>query len=142
MRARIFVGFLSFTIFLAGTVWAQEKKEAASAEALSPQIKASIQFLTAWGHEKWDDLAQVVAGKVSVSVGGKEYAVDPEGKKVEAKPALPFKGLSTVREGGKVKAVTVNEITVKAGSDEKTGKATLALEEKEGNFKVTKVTAE
>ena len=142
MRVRIFWGLLSFAVFLAGTVWAQEKKEAPSAADLSPHIKASIQFLTAWGHENWGDLAQVAAGKVAVAVGGKEYAIDPEGKKAEAKAVLPFKGLSTVREGGKVKAVTVNEIGVKAGGDEKTGKATLALEEKEGSFKVTKVTVE
>jgi hypothetical protein len=36
----------------------------------------------------------------------------------------------------------VGEITVKTGSEEKKGKATLAVEEKDGKFRVTKVIVE
>jgi len=140
MRTLIFL--VLSVVVLADSGWAQEKKEAPASPELSPQIKTSIQFLTAWGREKWDDLAQVAAGKVAVSVGGKDHAIDPEGRKAEAKLVLPFRGLSTVRDGGKVKAVAVNEITIRAGSDEKTGRATLALEEKDGSFRVAKVTVE
>jgi hypothetical protein len=125
-----------------GTGFAQEKKAAAQATGGSPHIEAGVQFLTAWGRAKWDDLVQVASGKVSVAVGGKEYAIDPEGKKSDAALVFPFKGLETVREGGKVKAISVGEITVKTGSEEKKGKATLAVEEKDGKFRVTKVIVE
>ena len=133
MWVRVPVGLLAFTLFF-GVVagWAQEKKESAQAAvSVPPQIGASIQFLKAWGQGKWDDLVQVMGGKITVSLGGKEYVLDPGGKKAEVQLVLPFRGLSTVREGGKVKAVTVDEMTVKAGSEEKKGKATLTLEEKD-----------
>ena len=136
MWVRASIGLLLFVIaFGVVSGWSQEKQEkkepAQTAGGVSPQIGSSIQFLRAWGQGKWDDLAQVAGGKVVVSVGGKEYALEPEGKKSEVKLLLPFRGLSTAREGGKVKAVTVEEVTVKAGS-----------EEKSGTFRVTKVTVE
>lgn len=143
MRRWLSVGLVAGMVLLGtGTGFAQEKKAAAQATGGSLHIEAGAQFLTAWGRAAWDDLAQVASGKVSVAVGGKEYAIDPEGKKSDVALVFPFKGLATVREGGKVKAITVSEITVKVGSEEKKGKATLAVEEKDGKVKVTKVSVE
>jgi hypothetical protein len=112
-----------------------------AASAAGP-IEAATKFLLGWGKGNWEDVAATAADKVTVSVGGKDLALDVPGKKGEAQLVLPFKGLATVREGGKVTAVTVREMTVKAGGEEKKGKGTLALEEKDGNTRITKVTVE
>lgn len=108
----------------------------------SDHIGTATKFLLGWGKAAWDDVAATAGDKVAVNVGGKEATIDVAGKKAEATLVLPFKGLSTVREGGKVKAVTVEEIAVKAGAEEKKGKGRLDVEEKDGKFRVTKVTVE
>jgi hypothetical protein len=105
-------------------------------------IEAAQSFLLSWGKAQWEELAQVAADKVSVTAGGKEASIDVAGRKAEATLVFPFKGLATVREGGAVKAVTVEEITVKVGGEEKKGKAVLAVEEREGKTRVTRVTIE
>ena len=114
---------------------------AGSVEA-SAHIEAGVKFLTAWGKGNWEQLAAVAAEKVTVSVGGKESVIDVTGKRAEAMLVFPFKGLSTVRVEGKVKGLTVDEITVKVGSEEKRGKGTLTFEEKDGKVVVTKVSVE
>ena len=108
---------------------------AAAAQA-ADQIDTAMKFMLGWGKGVADDVAASAVDKVPVSVGGKESAL------ADVKLVLPFKGLSTVREGGKVKAVTVDELAVKAGTEDKKGKGRLDLEEKDGKFKVTKVTIE
>ena len=105
-------------------------------------IQAATKFLLGWGKGNWADVAATAVDKVTVSAGGKESTIDVAGKKAEATLVLPFKGLSTVREDGKVKAVTVKELTIKVGGEEKKGKGTLSLEEKDGKTTVTKVTVE
>jgi hypothetical protein len=107
-----------------------------------PQIQAVQDFLLGLGKGNWEPVAAQAAGKIAVKVGGTDYAVDPEAKKADVQLRLPFKGLSTVREAGKVKAVTVDEIAVKAGTEEKKGKATVSLEEKDGKFLVTGISIE
>jgi hypothetical protein len=121
----------------------------AAALALAPgaalaagHIEAAQGFLLAWGKGQWEEMAQVAADKVRVTVGGREGAIDVAGRKADATLVLPFKGLATVREGGAVKAVTVEEITVKVGGEEKKGKAVLAVEDKDGKTRVTRVTVE
>ncbi len=107
-----------------------------------PYITAAQEFLQGWGKGNWDAVKARSAGKVTVKVGGTEYALDVEAKKADAQLVLPFRGLSTVREKGKVTGVSVDEMTVKAGGAEKKGKGRVALEEKDGKFTVTGVTVE
>ncbi len=105
-------------------------------------IEAAQSFLLSWGKAQWEDLAQVAADRVPVTAGGKEASIDVAGRKVEATLVFPFKGLATVREGGAVKAVTVAEITVKVGGEDKKGKGVLAVEERDGKTRITRVTVE
>jgi hypothetical protein len=123
--------------------WAQEKTDKpAAAGEMPPYIKAAHTFLMAWGTGKWDEAKAVAADKVVVKAGDKEYAVDVAGGKAEAALVFPFKGLSTVRAGGKVEKIAVGEIGVKAEGTEKRGKGSLTLEEKGGQFVVTGVTVD
>jgi hypothetical protein len=108
----------------------------------STHIEAAVKFLTAWGKGSWEELAGVAGEKVTVSISGKESVIDVAGKKADVKLVFPFKGLSIVRVEGKVKGVTVDEIAVKVGSEEKKGKGTLTLEEKNGKVMITKVSVE
>lgn len=107
-----------------------------------PQIQAVQDFLIGLGKGNWEPVAAQAAGKLTLKVGATECAVDPEAKQADCQLLLPFKGLSTVREAGKVTAVTVDEIAVKAGSEEKKGKATVSLQEKERKFLVTGIVVE
>jgi hypothetical protein len=107
-----------------------------------PQITAAQEFLRAWGKADWEGMKGQAGAKVTVKVGGTDYTLDTEAKKADAELVLPFRGLSTVREKGKVTSVTVDDITVKAAGAEKKGKGTLTLEEKDGKFTVTGVTVE
>ena len=127
-RLMLVMVVLTALVGAAGLTWAQAPT----------QIQAAQDFLLAWGKGTWEG----VTGKATVKLGGKEYAIDPEAKKADAELLLPFKGLATVRDKGKVTGVTVESITVKAGGEEKKGKATVSLEEKDGKFTVTGITVE
>jgi hypothetical protein len=106
-------------------------------------LDAAIAFLKAWGKGRWDDLKPVAADKVAVKVGDKSYDLDVASGKSDVKPVLPFRGLSTVRNEGKVVAISVSELSLKAeGGAEKHGKARLATEDKEGQVRVTAVEME
>ncbi len=105
-------------------------------------IEASTKFLLAWARGDWTDLATVAADTVTVTVGGKQTVIDVAAKKAENLLVLPFRGLSTVRVDGAVKGVTVEEITVKVGSEEKKGKGTLTIQEKDGRSVIIKVSVE
>lgn len=112
--------------------WAQEKNH----------IQVAQEFLMGWGQKNWDTIKAHAGGKVTVKVGGTAYTLDPEGKQADAELVFPFRGLSAVRVEGKVKGVTVEEITVKAGGVERKGKGTVTLEERDGTFKVAGVAVE
>jgi hypothetical protein len=127
-RVMLAVVVLTALVGAAGLAWAQAPT----------QIQAVQDFLLGWGKGTWEG----VTGKATVKVGGKEYAIDPEAKKADVALVLPFKGLTTVRDKGKVTGVTVESITVKAGGEEKKGKATVSLEEKDGKFTVTGISVE
>src|SRR5574337_568354 len=129
VRLRKIVALSLVALFVAVPVWAQAPSH----------ITAAQGFLMAWGKANWDGLKSQSAGKVTVNVGGTDYALDAEGQKADVQLVLPFRGLSTVREKGKVTGVTVDEITVKAGGAEKKGKGKLTLEEQGGKFIVTGV---
>ncbi len=122
--------------------WAQEKKAGAAAGSPSPHIEVVQAFLLAWGRGKSDEAKAVAAEKVTVKLGDKEVALDLAGGKAAVGLVLPFKGLSTVREGGKVKRITVEQLHLKAGDVDKQGKGMVTIEEKEGKFLVTGVSVE
>ena len=105
-------------------------------------IEASTKFLLAWGKGNWDDLATVATEKVAVTVGGKGALIDVVNKKAEVALVFPFRGISSVRVDGAVTGVTVEEITVRIGSEEKKGKGTLTLQEKDGKPVISKVSVE
>jgi hypothetical protein len=119
---------LTALVGVAGPAWAQAPAS----------IQAAQDFLLGWGKGTWEG----VTAKAAVKVGDTTYTIDPEAKKADAALVLPFKGLAVVRDKGKVTGVTVESITVKAGGEEKKGKATLSLEEKDGKFIVTGVTVQ
>ena len=115
---------------------------AAAVEAAPSHIDAATKFLLAWGRGNWEELGTVAADKVTVSAGGKESVIDVAGKKADATLVFPFKGLSTVRTDGMVTGVAVDDITVRVGGEEKKGKGTLTLEEKDGKITINKLTVE
>ena len=124
-----------------------EKPAPAPDQAISADGKmhldAAIAFLKAWGKGRWDDAKPVAADKVAVKMGDKSYDVDVAGGKSDVKAVLPFRGLSTVRsEQGKVVAIAVSDLTVKADGAEKRGKARLTTEDKDGQVRVTAVELE
>lgn len=104
-------------------------------------IEASTKFLLAWGKGNWDDLATVATEKVTVTIGGKDALIDAN-KKAEVALVFPFRGISSVRVDGAVTGVTVEEITVRIGSEEKKGKGTLTIQEKDGKPVISKVSVE
>jgi hypothetical protein len=144
MRTGLRVPLLALAVFLAAVSGlAQEKKgEPARPADMPPHIRAAYTFLIAWGKGEWNAAKAVAAENVVVKVGEKEFTLDLATGKAEATLVFPFKGLSTVRVEGKVKGVTVDEITLKAGETEKRGKGALTLEEKGGQFLVTGVAVE
>lgn len=114
--------------------------------SISPDGKmhmdAAIAFLKAWGKGHWDELKPVAADKVAVKMGDKSYDVDVAGGKADVRAVLPFRGLSTVREQGKVVGIAVSDLLVKADGAEKRGKARLSTEDKDGVVRVTAVAFE
>ena len=125
----------------AAPAWPQEKKEP-PAPGSPPHIQTVQEFLLGWGKKNWEAVKAHTGQKVTVKVGAASYALDAPGKQAEVELVLPFRGLSAVRVRGKVKGVTVEEITVKAGGSEKAGKGTVTLEEQDGKFQVTGVAVE
>lgn len=127
---------------------AQERQEQAAQEQagapaeMAPQIRAVHDFLVAWGRGRLADARSVAADTVVVRSGEEEYAIDFAGGTSEPRLIFPFSGLSTVRVEGKVKGVTVEKLTVKAGGVEIHGRGTLTLDEREGEFIVTGVSVE
>ena len=125
---------------------AAAEKSPATEPAISADGKmhmdAAIAFLKAWGKGRWDDAKPVAADKVPVKMGDKSYDVDVAGGKSEVKAMLPFRGLSTVREQGKVVGIAVAELAVRTDAAEKRGKARLTTEDKDGQVRVTAVELE
>ncbi len=108
-------------------------------EQAPPHIRRAQTFLVAWGHQKWDELKSVAAVQVTVKVGDKVFELEPAAQKSEVTLVLPFRGLSTIREGETVKGITVAEVGLKVGENETRGPATITLKEQDGEFWVTGV---
>ena len=125
---------------------AAPEKAAVADQAISADgkmhIDAAVAFLKAWGKGRWDDAKTVAADKVPVKIGDKSYDVDVAGGKSDVKAVLPFRGLSTVREQGKVVAIAVSDLALRTDSAEKRGKARLTTEDKDGQVRVTAVELE
>jgi hypothetical protein len=115
---------------------------AADRQDWKAHVDAVSTFLKAWGKGKWDEAKAVAADKVNVKIGEKTYAIDVAGGKSDAKLVLPFRGLSAIRDGGKMKGVAVNEITVDAGGAKKSGKGKVMTDDSAGSVKVTSVEVE
>ena len=140
-RSGKLVGLLLAVLLGAATAWPQEKREM-PAPGMPSHIQTVQEFLVGWGRKDRGTVKAHSGGKVTVKVGGTDYTLDAEGGQGEVELIFPFRGLSTVRVEGKVKGVTVEEITVKAGGSEKKGKGTVTLEEEGGAFKVAGVAIE
>jgi len=124
----------------------KEEAAPAAAPADRPDWKAHVDavtaFLKAWGKGKWEDAKAVAGDKVDVKVGDKTYSIDVAGGKSDANLVLPFRGLSAIRDAGKMKGVSVNEMTVDAGGAKKTGKGKVMTDETGGAVKVTSIELE
>ncbi len=121
---------------------AEKTEQPAVSGEMPAHVKAAYTFLLAWGKGKWDAAKAVATETVTLRVGDRQYTLDVAGGKAEAMLVLPFKGLSTVRESGKVKGVTVEELALKVGGIEKRGKGTLTLQKNNGQFLVSGLTVE
>jgi hypothetical protein len=105
----------------------------------SPHIAAAHAFLMAWGHGKWDELKDVAADNVTVQLGDKAFSIEPATRKSDVMMQFPFRGLSTLRNGTELKAVTVSELGLRIGDKEMRGPATITLKEDGGQFRVISV---
>jgi hypothetical protein len=99
-----------------------------------PHIRRAQTFLVAWGHQNWDELKSVAALQVTVRVGDKTFTLEPATQKSEVALVLPFRGLSTVREGDEVRGITVEEMGLKVGESETRGPATIMLKKQDDEF--------
>ena len=109
------------------------------AKPAPPHIAAVQTFLVAWGHERWDDLRGVAADSVTVQVADRSATVEPGARSAGARVVLPFRGLSTVRDGAGITGVTVDSLAVRIGDQETRGAATVTLKEEGGQFRVVAV---
>jgi hypothetical protein len=102
----------------------------------APQIRDTINFLTAWGHGKASS-GGVRFDAINVTVDGKEHTAS------NARPLLPAYGLATVRskETGQVVAVLVRRMKIRlTGGVVHEGQARLEMQAKGDRYQVTKVT--
>ncbi|MGH7319677.1 MAG: hypothetical protein ACRELA_08640 [Candidatus Rokuibacteriota bacterium] len=110
--------------------------QAQTADGAPPHIQTARTFLTAWAHQRWDDLKTVAADKVTVRLGDKSFTLEPAAQKSDVMIVVPFRGLSTVRVDGKVKGITVEEMGLKVGDNETRGPGTITLSEENGAYRV------
>ena len=107
-----------------------------------PHIEAVRAFLVAWGHERWDDVKTVAADAVTVRLADQVFTLEPTAGTSEVAVRLPFRGLSTVRSGSDVTAVTVDELALRLGDHETRGPAMVTVTEDAGRFRVVGVSVD
>jgi len=121
------------------------KKEASSDR---PYVDAAIAFLKGFaqsqrsgeaGDTGWALAKENGAPKVALKVAGKEMEIDVAGAKSPDAHLMRFQKLSTLREGGTVKGVTLENVEMKIGNDAHSGKAKVLMEEKDGKWIVTSI---
>ncbi len=124
------------------------KKEASSDR---PYVDAAITFLKGFaqsqrggeaGETGWALAKENGAPKVALKVAGKEMEIDVAGAKSPDAHLMRFHKISTLREGEKVKGVTVENVDLKIGDAPHSGKATVLMEEKDGKWIVTSIEVE
>jgi hypothetical protein len=115
-----------------------------------PYVDAAITFLKALTHSSrpgeegelaWAAARANAADAVTLKVAGKDLQLDLAGKKSDAQ-LVRFHKLSTLRDGGAVKGVTLESVELRMGADAHSGKATVRMDEKEGRWLVTAVEIE
>jgi hypothetical protein len=114
-------------------------------------VDAAIAFLKAYAHsnrqgeqgqQAWQVLKDNAADeKVEIKIAGKPHDLDLTGKKADAR-LMNFSKISTWREGGQVKGVTVDVLKFKVGEADHTGKGKVAMSEKGGKWVVESIEAE
>lgn len=107
--------------------------------AAPAHIAAVRAFLVAWGHERWDDLRDVSADAVTVTLSDKVFTLEPTARKSDVAVRLPFRGLSTVRSGAEVTSVAVDDLALRVGDEELRGPATVTVRDEAGQFRVVGV---
>jgi hypothetical protein len=112
-----------------------------------PYVDAAIAFLKGLAHtsrsgeagdQGWSEAKANGADKVSLKVPGKDLEIDLAGKKSDAR-VLKFQKVSTLREGGKVKGVALENLELKIGEEAHAGKAVVLMDEKDGKWIVTAI---
>jgi hypothetical protein len=93
------------------------------------------------GQQGWAEVAESAADKVSIKIGGDEHTVDVGAKKSDVR-LMKYQKLSTWRDGKDIKGVTAEVLEFKVGKEMKSGKGKVAMEEKDGAWKVTGITVE
>ncbi|HEY6909646.1 MAG TPA: hypothetical protein VI356_09770 [Myxococcales bacterium] len=128
----------------------EAKAPAAKAGESRAYVDTAITFLKALTHSSrpgeegelaWAAARANAADAVTLTVGGKNVALDLAGKKSDAR-LVRFHKLSTLRDGAAVKGVTLESLEVRMGSEAYSGKATVHMDEKDGKWLVTAVEVE
>ena len=110
-----------------------------------PYVDAAIAFMKGLAHSNrsgddgqqgWADAKDNAAEKVALKVAGKEMALDIAAQKSDAR-VIKFQKVSTMRENGIVKGVTMDNVQLQVGDQPHSGKGTLHMEEKDGKWVVT-----
>lgn len=134
-----------------GAAKADDKAAATAPSGDRGYVDAAIAFLKAYAHsnrsgdqgqQAWQVLKDNAADdKVEIKIAGKPHDLDLAGKKADAR-LLNFSKISTWREGGQVKGVTVDVLKFKVGDADHTGKGKVAMSEKAGKWVVESIEAE
>ena len=122
------------TILLSAVAAGADEQRAAPAH-----IAAVRAFLVAWGHERWDDMRDVAADAVTVTLSDKVFTLEPTARKSDVTVRLPFRGLSTLRTGADVTAVAVDDLALRVGDEELRGPARVTVRDEAGHFRVVGV---
>ena len=115
-----------------------------------PYVEAAVAFMKGLAHSNrsgdagqqgWAEAKGNSADKVAFKVAGKEMSLDLAGQKSDAR-IIKFQKISTVREGGAVKGVSMDNVQLQIGDQQHSGKGTLTMEEKDGKWIVTSIEIE
>jgi hypothetical protein len=132
---------------------AEAAKPAAAAPASAdqrPYVDAAVAFMKGLAHSNrsgdagqqgWAEAKGNSAEKVTLKVAGKEIPLDIAAQKSDAR-VVKFQKVSTMRENGVVKGVTMDNVQVQVADQPHAGKGTLHMEEKDGKWIVTSIEVE
>jgi len=138
IRRTAFIATLALGLWVAAAAAADAQQAGAAPE----HIRATQAFLMAWGNQRWDELRTIASDHVTVKLGTNVFTLDPAAQKSEVTLIFPFRGMSTVRTDGKVTGIRVDDLGLKVGEREIRGPGMINLQEVNGQFQVTAVSAE